>query len=700
MGRPAEGGSSFSGIDPQRLWDLINSLKNRAGSDAAAGAPPLVAGWRSQARRLGLDTGGLAALSRHFGWAQDQLPILRQRHHLAVRAARPYPSAGHLAGVDDGLVDAATPAEAARDALAAVHLAQADPAALTGDRFRQLNALLALHQDNPAFAEQFATGLGPAATLAFYTAVTQPRQYEDGPRGHPRPSPDLTARRARLADLESALGATLATASRADTSAMRRWQQDVIDLGGQDVGDNSQPVHGFQAMSALMRHGEYDAGFLQRYGAALIRFEKRNTADEVGGLQHLVLRKDVLPWDRTGDGVRLHYGAANDGGADPMTGFMEALGRNPEASTAFFTSPAHLDYLTESRTWPADFAATTAKTVAGYAALGHALESATMGAPYDADPPQLHRTAATAAILVALVTRFGRSAAGTSTKKTRPSGADLLTREAPLTPSLGRITAAYIDDVDWALARGDQFSVFAGDDGGRESDERALFQTAPLQLFLGTIGHDDDAYRSVTNAQQAYSTSMLHAHLPTTDAIGGVISTDAETIIRIGGQLQGILDHSWVDQYKADGDKTDENFNKSVDERAERQQMIAGLITGGVFAFAPEPEVGVAATIVPLATDIVHDQIDGQIEQNIADYAESQHRSLADVRQGKVSVIYEAGRQASWVPASRLVHGDELHGWTDAQRSRLDESLQSAHSNGYNSGSLTQEQAGNLPVTD
>ncbi|MDX6331496.1 MAG: hypothetical protein QOI83_3879, partial [Streptomycetaceae bacterium] len=67
MGRPAEGGS-FSGIDPQRLWDLINSLKNRAGSDVAAGAPPLVSDWRNQARRLGLDTGGLAALNRHFAW--------------------------------------------------------------------------------------------------------------------------------------------------------------------------------------------------------------------------------------------------------------------------------------------------------------------------------------------------------------------------------------------------------------------------------------------------------------------------------------------------------------------------------------------------------------------------------------------------------------------------------------------------------
>jgi hypothetical protein len=265
-------------------------------------------------------------------------------------------------------------------------------------------------------------------------------------------------------------------------------------------------------------------------------------------------------------------------------------------------------------------------------------------------------------------------------------------------PSLGRMTAAYIDDVDWGLTGLDENSVFSQNNDGRALGDRARFDVASLQRFLGTLGHDDGAYSTVTTAQQAYSTSMLNAHLPTLVADGRVKSTPSEGIVRVGSQLQGIMDRAWVDEYKAKGDELDARFNASVDKRAERQQMIAGLITSGFFAFMPEPEEGIGATVVPLATDTVHDQIDGQIEQNIGAYADSQHRSLADVRQGKASDVYNAGQRASWIPADQLVNGNRLEGWDRDQLGSLDESLKQAQELGYDTGSLAQEQAGNLAV--
>jgi hypothetical protein len=84
--RPDDGGGDFSGIDPQKLWDLINSIKNRTGDDGSA--QPQVNNWMGQATRIGLDTTQLSTINRHFSWAQDQLPMLRRRHSLAVDEAK------------------------------------------------------------------------------------------------------------------------------------------------------------------------------------------------------------------------------------------------------------------------------------------------------------------------------------------------------------------------------------------------------------------------------------------------------------------------------------------------------------------------------------------------------------------------------------------------------------------------------------
>jgi hypothetical protein len=84
--RPDDGGGDFSGIDPQKLWDMINSIKNRAGTDGSA--QPLVNSWMSQAAWIGLDTTRLSTINKHFSWAQGQLPMLRRRHSLAVDGAK------------------------------------------------------------------------------------------------------------------------------------------------------------------------------------------------------------------------------------------------------------------------------------------------------------------------------------------------------------------------------------------------------------------------------------------------------------------------------------------------------------------------------------------------------------------------------------------------------------------------------------
>ena len=84
VGRPDDGGGDFSGIDPQALWDLINSMDSRTGRDGNGSACPQVSDWMGQANRIGLDTSRLSTIFKHFTWAQDQLPMLRRRHSLAA----------------------------------------------------------------------------------------------------------------------------------------------------------------------------------------------------------------------------------------------------------------------------------------------------------------------------------------------------------------------------------------------------------------------------------------------------------------------------------------------------------------------------------------------------------------------------------------------------------------------------------------
>lgn len=701
MGRPFDnGGGSFSGIDPQRLHELINSLERHARCDGP-GAHLLVRGWTARAAGIGLDTRSLTRVTRHLSWAQDQLPILRQRLFLARHADQPYLDSRAMVRIDDALVDGSPPAEVRRDAAEAAALTRSDPSHLTAEPLARLALLLEQHGGNPYFAEHFATRGGAAAPLAFYASLADPRRFRLDPRDHAGPSPELRSRQRLVRRLATSLGTTLGTASRLDTPALRQWQRDVIALGGTDLGDGGQyRVYGFQAMSALLRYGTYGTGFLTHYGTALLAFERAHTHDVLGGLQRRVAQRHVLPWEQPGTGlVRLHYGAGNDAGADPLTGYLEALGNNASAATAFFQDAAAFSYLLEQRVWPRDFASSSATTVFGHTALGRALESAALGCPVTAAPPRLRRTRAAAAVVLHLVTLFGRAAAGTATTRTAPSGTTILAHHPGLTPSLARITAAYIDDVDWGLDGPDNFSLFANSHAKRARDDRALFDTANLQRFLGTIGRDDDAYRIVTNAQQAYTTSLLNAYPPRLDSDGQVKSSDTESVVRIGAQLQGIMDRAWVDQYKADGDQKDQKFNERLDKRAERQQMITALVTGGIFAFAPEPEEGFRATVVPLVTEDTQDWIDEQIGQNIEDYAESQHRNLSDVRQGKASDVYAAGRLASWIPVSQLLNARHVNGWSPGQLRQLDESLKQAQETGYSTGSLTQEQGGNLPVT-
>ncbi|MCX2969690.1 MULTISPECIES: hypothetical protein [Streptomyces] len=229
-----------------------------------------------------------------------------------------------------------------RDSNELIELGKRDPDELSNKELARFNELSKRHADDPVFAERVATGLGAERALTFSADAANLSDWSPGPDA------ERGAREARtklLAATEQHLGTTLATATHSGSDAMQTWKERAVALGGEDVGggpgSGRARVLGFQAMSNLMRHGTYERDFLNEYGDALVRYEKKHTGDVRDPGPGGRTRENVLPWDAAPSYARfdrLHHGEDDDAGGDPMTGFMIALSNNPEASTEFFSS--------------------------------------------------------------------------------------------------------------------------------------------------------------------------------------------------------------------------------------------------------------------------------------------------------------------------------------------------------------------------
>ncbi|MBL1100923.1 hypothetical protein [Streptomyces coffeae] len=237
-----------------------------------------------------------------------------------------------------------------KDSNAFVKLAETDPTKLSNKQLTQLNDLLKANQGDPVFAERVAGELGAKGMLKFWSGATNIDSWDpDGKKGGYDPAgiankDEKDARMKLLSTMEQRLGSTLGLASRQDGESIHQWKDQMVALGGHQFadGDGKKRGYGFQLMSNLMRNGTYDKDFLTNYGNHLVAYEKKHTGDDEpsGGIAS-PKRHNVLPWDKH-DALDqtdpLHFGDDKDAGTDPMTGFMKALSRTPDASTDFFSS--------------------------------------------------------------------------------------------------------------------------------------------------------------------------------------------------------------------------------------------------------------------------------------------------------------------------------------------------------------------------
>ncbi|MFF8741986.1 hypothetical protein [Streptomyces californicus] len=538
-----------------------------------------------------------------------------------------------FSGADYADRDSAAKALAAAEALAKT--LKKDPSEVTATELNAVNATLAKYGKDPLFAEKLATSTTPDGLLTFYAGVADPYQ---GFGADPN-----RLKQAKL--LQKNLGVALGTATLSDSAAMRSWEQKMVKLGPEELGtDHANNPRGFAVMSNLMRFGDYDDQFLNEYGEQLVAFDKERNV------------KNMSPWINNWNNGDLNFYSKNDRGRDPMTGFMEALGHNPGAATEFFSQPTgtgsgvdkeselngNLKYLTKERIWLSDayIMGGDNKVIAGHDSLGHALEAATTGYAYGADPmaakdPMIPgnrdmRTAETAGVMEQVAFLYGSE-----------DGPKMLHEQAQLADSLGKMGAAYIDDINYSLTGvGDH--VKDEEAFPAKYADRANLGNQGAISFLSVLGQNETSHGVVTAAQHLYTLSVLDANPATTAAN----IDNAHDALTIGGEARGILDHSRVQQAAETFKGEAEEQNKSLGRSGDWVKLGAGVVVGGGIAAIPLPGSTAAALVVaPLAADTVGNAVNTFIGHEIDKGLEGSEKDPAQQAQLTSQDFYDKGVQ-------------------------------------------------------
>ncbi|WP_098894257.1 hypothetical protein [Streptomyces sp. t99] len=573
---------------------------------------------------------------------------------------------------------------------------------LTHAELQALNELLRDNGKSEEFAKNFYEKLGPEKALAFFGQLaTDTNDYSK-------------VDKERLADVQALqrnLGLNLATASH-DKAFIAEWGPELRKMGTQQIPlskyDNGGGPYGYQLLGGIMRYGNYDAKFLNPIAEHVAQLHQQDPYRFAGNKQVNGFLDN--PYNPSGK---------NGSGYDPTTAMLEALGNSPEAAKKFFTDDptAYNEDGTVNQGATADLGKQDGEAIDNYLdffgnekwesfpdsnstdpdklgptlqympdALGHALEAATLG--YRAGEPdaRVQRDADNAAIMQKVMEKYG-------------SDAGLLKHQEGLADSMGVMGAGYIDDINWALDKGDANSVFAptknieghipfGDDGDEARSN--------ARQFLSALGQHPDAYATLSAAEQAYTRSALETHV----GPDGTIDTGAaRTTVRVGAEVQGMLDQSRADQVQADNMKKHEDYEKAVAKRAGWVEFGAGVgIAAGVAFLPATAAVGAAAVLIPLATDTAGgaaEQVIGQVVGDVSDNSVDKSKEKAEqLTREEWNSIYRSGESMAEAPMEDFL---ALH--TTQEDSKFREDLKESMLLGYGVGNERENQQGADPET-
>lgn len=392
------------------------------------------------------------------------------------------------------------------------------------------------------------------------------------------------------------------------------YTQELMKLGRSNLdlemlGNRIEPK-GYQVLGTLLRHGTYEKGFLDKVGNDMIAYERE---------------LDGGAWSRPDGsyagmkGFGLNADATGGGGWDPLTGLLEAYGRNPDASTAFLQanvagpgeSMTNLDYLMGmgsdgkgegARTWIPD--ATSPMTagedkVFGKDALGHALEAATTGMPFDHGPVSPHPEHTPERL--AIIEKVVNSLAG-----------DPKLMDDKMADSMGRMAGEYMPEINNTLRQSDSFADLYGNP--------TSFNAVATTEFLDTIGRNPESYAEATLGAENYSATLMHQVVNNPDGFTGNPADNLRHIAYGTGTVEGILGGARHDEIVTKGQLSDQDYNDQLQKRADMFNTVFGSTVG----LATE-RVPIAGEIVTGVTETVVGEIVEGAERNTS--AETAHNA-------------------------------------------------------------------------
>ncbi|MEU6099928.1 hypothetical protein [Streptomyces flaveolus] len=575
---------------------------------------------------------------------------------------------------------------------------------ITHTELQQLNELLKDNSSSVDFSKSFYEKLGPEKSLAFFGQLSTDT-YEYG-----------KVDKERLKDvqeLQKNLGLNLATASH-DKEFTDKWGPELRKLGTERIPlakhDYGGPF-GYQLLGGIMRYGNYDAKFLNPIAEHVAQLHQK---DPYMFADNKVVNSPFKnPFNPSG---------VNGAGYDPATAMLEALGNSPEAAKKFFTDPPtaynedgtvnhgatadlgknkdgevidnYLDFFGNEK-WESfpDVNSLDEKELKASLdqmpdALGHALEAATLGYPAGHPDAGVVRDEDNAAVMQKVMEKYAADPG--LLKEHHEAMAD----------SLGVMGAGYIDDINWALDKNDPNSVFAP---GKNPDGHLDFgDTADgngrsvVRGFLSTLGQHPDAYATVSTAEQVYTRSALEG---TAGPDGKINEGAARATVRVGAEVQGMLDQSRADQVEATNLKTHEDYEKAVAKRAGWVEFGAAAgIAAGVAFLPATAAVGTAAVLIPLATDTASgaaEQLIGQMVGDISDNSVDEHKEkVEELTREEKTKIYSAGEGLAEAPMEEFLR----HNGVDPN-SDFGQDLRESMLIGYGVGNDRENQQGNDPET-
>ncbi|NUP42207.1 MAG: hypothetical protein HOY76_35560, partial [Streptomyces sp.] len=475
--------------------------------------------------------------------------------------------------------------EAVADAKKAAKLAEKltnERVARNPDDLKALKTLLHEHAQDPDFDVTFYKTLGQEKALKFYAHVSL-----DSTGMHEKTRLDL------VHAIQTDMGTMLGVATDKDTKGHldATWIDGMLRAGrkGIDVSDIAgydKKIYGYQALSSIIRHGDYsDSDLLTAVGRDMVAMD----------------RKDPGVWTRNAPSnmnMALNLDKKGGKGFDPITGLMEAFSHSPEASTEFFNEPVRADTNGDGIVTKDDKPVTDYdsnydgkvnsadkrpmsmvdyildrsesmdprdQTAGGeprpaVTAAGNALEAASTGrVPGDDDAPLMRHNEAMSNVAERIVEKIGHSpelVSGREPGEPGPLGT--------LSKNFGNITADYMADVQMTMENGEKLIKPFG--------YPAEFDKADLKLFLGAVAQDPQAYGAITQSQQAFTTSLVHDIIK--ERGEHVLPATIEHAVWSGGEVAGIMTEARAEAIYDRHTAKNDNFNSAVADNAKWSNRI------------------------------------------------------------------------------------------------------------------------------